>query len=269
MRLTVLLGLLIGMLPGIVFAKDADTLVKLASADQARAWEAVGRVNLIGTGFCTGSLIAPRLVLTAAHCMYDKRTGERIATENIEFLAGWRDGRAAAQRKAHRVIINKDYRYNNEKRLDRVAADIALIELDQPIKNTRIMPFDAAQRPGVGQTVQIVSYAKDRENAPSLEETCRVLGKNPDILVLSCHVNFGASGAPIFVVENGVPHIASVVSAKAEWNSRKVALGAALGRPLRELIAALEKSQSAFRGVQNTSSGLTGSGNAGTGFKKP
>ena len=51
MRLTVLLGLLIGMLPGIVFAKDADTLVKLASADQARAWEAVGRVNLIGTGF--------------------------------------------------------------------------------------------------------------------------------------------------------------------------------------------------------------------------
>ena len=96
--------------------------VGLRSADDARAWEAVGRVNLIGTGFCTGTLIAPNLVLTAAHCLYDKHTGKRVDISTIEFLAGWRDGRAAATRKARRVREHRDYVYNSDNRLDRVAA---------------------------------------------------------------------------------------------------------------------------------------------------
>jgi len=123
-----------------------------------------------------------------------------------------------------------------------------------------------------GQQVQVVSYAKDREDAPSMEESCRVLGKNPSVLVLSCHVNFGASGAPIFVMQNGVPRIASVVSAKAEWNNQKVALGASLGLPLEELIAELNASAGSFQKVESVSSnlsGLTGSGQASTKFKKP
>ncbi len=84
-------------LRGTVHAGETG-LKALSTADTARAWEAVGRVNLVGTGFCTGTLIAPNLVLTAAHCMYDKRTGARVATRDIQFLAGWRDGRAAATR---------------------------------------------------------------------------------------------------------------------------------------------------------------------------
>jgi len=272
MRIGILLVLAIGLFPLSATAKDTSPLIGLKSADQARAWQAVGRVNMIGVGFCTGALISPKLVLTAAHCMYNKRTGKRIDTSKIEFLAGWRDGRAAAQRIAKRVIINKNYRYNSNRRLDRVASDIALIELQHPIRNARILPFGWANRPGVGQKVQVVSYAKDRANAPSLEETCRVLGKNPRVLVLSCHVNFGASGAPIFVVENGVPRIASVVSAKAEWNNRRVALGASLGQPLRNLIATLENSDGMFQRVEtasNTLATLTGSGTAGDGFRKP
>jgi len=272
MRLSLLLMLVIGLTTGIATAKDANPLIGLKTADAARAWEAVGRVNMDGIGFCTGALIAPKLVLTAAHCMYDKHTGKRIETRKIEFLAGWRNGRAAAQRNAKRVIINKDYVYANNKRLDRVAADIAVIELDHPIDNGHIVPFGWARRPGVGQRVEIVSYAKDRANAPSLEKSCRVLGKNPGVLVLSCHVNFGASGAPIFVIENGVPRIASVVSAKAEWNNQRVALGATLGRPLRDLVAAMAKPDNTFTKVEATSSALsklTGSGGAGGGFKKP
>lgn len=223
-------------------------------ATQTRAWEAVGRLNLIGTGFCTAALIAPNLVLTAAHCMFDKRTGKRVALENIEFLAGFRDGRAAAKRSARRVLINKDYRYGNKRRLERVATDIALIELKRPIKNARIIPFGRAKRPKIGETVEVVSYATDHPNAPTLQETCRVLGRDPSVLVLSCQVNFGASGSPIFVIENGVARITSVVSAKAEWNRKKVALGAGLGRPLQDLIGQMSSLSQGITDIQSLAS---------------
>lgn len=228
--------------------------VVLASANAARPWEAVGRVNLIGTGFCTGALIAPNLVLTAAHCMFDKRTGKRVKVGNIEFLAGWRDGRAAAERFAKRVVIHPAYKYKNKHKLARVAADIAIIELDRPIHNRQIVPFGWARRPQIGQDVQIVSYSKNQSEEPSLNKSCQVLGRDPSVLVLSCRVTFGASGSPIFVVENGVPKIASIISAKAEWRNRDVSLGVSLGRPLEELIAGLGSNGDAFKRIQPLSS---------------
>lgn len=73
------------------FAQDAQ-LRRLESGADAAGWEAVGRLNIGGTGFCTGALIAPNLVLTAGHCLFDKKTGERIDHTRVEFLAGWRNG---------------------------------------------------------------------------------------------------------------------------------------------------------------------------------
>jgi len=253
MRLFLLLVLVLWLTADRSKAEELPLLTGLTTADSARPWEAVGRVNLIGTGFCTGTLIAPKLVLTAAHCIYDKRTGARIDDGNIEFLAGWRDGRAAATRWARRVVIHPDYRYQNTNRMDRVAADIALIELDHPIKNSRIVPFGWSKRPRVGQKVQVVSYARDRAESPSLQETCNVLGRDPSVLVLSCQVNFGASGSPIFVIKDGRPLIASIISAKAEWKDRRVSLGASLGRPLLKLMDQLAKTDGVFHRIESTS----------------
>lgn len=216
-----------------------DKLRRLETGDDARAWEAVGRIDIDGKGFCTGALIAPDLVLTAAHCMFDSETQNRIDPARISFLAGWRTGRASAYRKVRHAVIHESYVFDGQASSSGVRNDLALLALDRPIRNGRILPFETAARPRRGDKVGVVSYARDRADAPSLQEVCNVLAQQDGVLVTSCNVDFGSSGAPIFSFADGAPRIVSVVSAKAEANGEVVALGTALNAPLAELQAQL------------------------------
>lgn len=256
---------------GAAIAQDA-MLKRLDTGDDGRAWEAVGRLDINGTGFCTGALIAPDLVLTAAHCLFNKTTKQRINHETIEFLAGWRNGRASAYRNVRRAVVHPDYVYEGAPTSARVRNDIALLELERPIRNTTVTPFLTAERPKKGDRVGVVSYAKDRSEAPSLQEVCGVLARQEGVLVMSCNVDYGSSGAPIFTFEGGVARIVSVVSAKAEVAGEKVALGTALGEPLEQLKAALAAGQGVYQPAGPVISRVTQTGNrnnTGAKFIKP
>lgn len=223
-------------------------LTALATADAARGWEAVGRLDLADGGFCTGTLVAPDLVLTAAHCLYDKHSGRPADLGAIEFRAGWRNGRAAAHRRVRRGVVHPDYAFGTDGSMARVHRDLALLQLDQPIRRPGLAPFATTGLPHKGQEVGVVSYAQDRSEAASLQELCHVLARRPGMLVLSCAVDFGASGAPVFRIEDGEPRIVSVVSAKAEIENRKVALGVPLGDALDLLRTRLAAGEGLFAG---------------------
>jgi len=227
---------------------DETPLRKLLTADEAKTWQAVGRIDLKNAGFCTGALIAPNLVLTAAHCMFHPKTNVQLKPEEMEFKAGLRSGRAGALRKARRVVIHKDYKPGRDVKLNYVASDIALIELELPITANAIKAFTHKGKVSVGDEVKVVSYAQDRAEVPSIEEPCKVLGRDVRALVLTCNVDYGASGSPIFVEENGALKIASVVSAKAVVKGQKVALGASLGEPLEQLLSQLRANRGVFQG---------------------
>jgi len=216
---------------------EESALQLMMTGNDSRGWHAVGRINIGPNSFCTGALIAPDLVLTAAHCMFDGKTGRRVPDDQIEFQADLRAGRAAAYRGVRRSLVHPDFSFDGENFAARVANDVALLELDQPIRNTTITPFATHARPRDGAEVGVVSYAQNRAESPSLQKVCHVLARQGGTLVLSCDVDFGSSGAPVFVIEDGAPQIVSVVSAKAEMQGRPVALGASLQGPLARLMA--------------------------------
>jgi secreted trypsin-like serine protease len=110
-----------------------------------RAWGFAVALRIKGFGFfCTGSLIAPDRVLTAAHCM------KRAKVRRLRVIAGspWAAGRRAGTSiRVRRVRIDPDY----NGRLDR--RDLAVLTLRSPASATPIaLPSareaKAATRPG-------------------------------------------------------------------------------------------------------------------------
>jgi protease YdgD len=266
MRLALIALLCLASLP---ISAQESPLVSLQTANDSKGWNAVGRLNLGDRGFCTGTLIAPDLVLTAAHCLFDKETGARIDARDIHFLAGLRNGRAEAYRNVARAVAHPDYAYSGADDLDRTAFDVAVLELDQPIRLPSIQPISPTSPPSVGDEVGVVSYAQDRAEAPSLQQMCHVIDGSDKVLVLSCDVDFGSSGAPIFTVKNGVPQIVSVVSAKAESDGKKVSLGTALEAPLAVVMAELAKEGRAVSVAGTKVNTLSGGKASGAKFIKP
>ena len=68
-----------------------------------------------------------------------------------------------------------------------------------------------------------------------------MIAQQKGVLVMSCDVDYGSSGAPVFSFDGGVPRIVSVVSAMAEVEGQKVSLGAPLELRLEALRAELAR----------------------------
>ena len=89
----------------------------------------------------------------------------------------------------------------------------------------------------------IVSYARDRAQAPSIESPCGLVSVFAGVAALDCAVNYGASGAPVLQGEEADRRLVAVVSAMGSVLSsgRQVTLAVQVGPwtgPLLEALAA-------------------------------
>ncbi len=218
-------------------AQDAP-LLSLQSAQDGRGWDGVGRLDIEGKGFCTASLIREDIVLTAAHCVFEP--AGLIAADRFTFNAGLRQGRAEAYRQVRRVVVHPDYRFRSGDITTEVALDLALLQLDRPIRTTRIKPFAVSIATRTGEDVGVVSYAHGRETAPSLQDMCSVLAQEGNILIMSCQVTYGASGSPVFRLSGPQPQMVSIVSAMSDLNNQPVSLGTAFATALPDLLDILD-----------------------------
>lgn len=238
-------GLLIAAIP--VFAQTSD-LKRLTLRGDALGWEAVGRLDIDRTGFCTGTLVASDLVLTAAHCLFDSQTGARLDPRQMTFRAALQDGQTVAERRGRRAVVHPGYDYLSDDAAARIAHDVALLQLAEPIPVGTADPFRTDALSRGGGPVSVVSYARGRADALSRQAACRVLGSQDGLVAFDCDATFGASGSPVFQQREGRMRIVSVISSIAETSEGRVSFGMELPQLFAELRFALQSGQGVWPG---------------------
>ncbi len=199
------------------------------------ALSAVGFVQHGGTGGCTGTLVAPDLVLTAAHCT--PGAGAEVG-RGFVFRTGAYPGHPAVERGGSDVAFHPFAAHGTVPDIAAMRYDVALLRLAAPVPPEVATPLPVAPLTDQSQTPVIAAF-RGPATVRARERRCPLLDRRGDVLVLGCAVRKGESGAPVISVGAEGLAVVGVVSAQSRVLRTEVALAAVAEKPYRALRAVL------------------------------
>lgn len=210
---------------------------KLTDREDLYGWEAIGRLDVGTQSFCTGTLIAQDLVLTAAHCALDRATGKPYVPGEVTFRAGLSNGTALAERKVVQIVAHPNYDAGAALSVQNIRDDVALMRLEEPIPYSVADPFALHDGRVPNGEISIASYGRGRAEAITRERSCSILQRRLGLITFNCDITFGSSGSAILAKNGARWQILSVVSAVSVRGGEKIGFGMELKNVVSELKA--------------------------------
>ena len=181
------------------YAADRRTIVD----PNAPPWNAVAKVQTnIGTR-CTGVLIAPTIVLTAAHCLYNPRTRALLQPLSLHVLFGYERAGYRWHRLVARYVVGPGF---DGSKPPPQSADWARLDLAVGVPISPLQLFDSTVAAGL--PAALAGYNQDRAQLLMVDLVCHLLRAayiqgGAKFLIHDCDGTRGTSGAPLLTKQNG------------------------------------------------------------------
>ncbi len=210
--------------PGIIGEDDRE-----AVGDFPGPWSAIGHINVSGhrtLDRCTGTRIAPGLVLTSAHCVVNIPRKKLHPAKDIHFLAGVDREKNSGHSTARCILLPDDFAFdeNTQAKPDMRAVilshkflsrDLALIVLNNDTKKADAIGTET-ELLKEGASIISAGYPADRRQVLTLHNACKVTNDVSGLLVTDCDTVVGTSGGPILVQKDGEWKVTAVMGATSE-----------------------------------------------------
>jgi len=157
-------------------------------------WHAVALLEAEGIGICTGAMVAPAMLLTAAHCLKDAAGTALLPPARLRVTLSGTEARGVALRVGAGFDPAREAPW---------ASDWALVSLNAPIGAGRVLPL-LRETPPAGSILSLPGFQRDAPGALLVDPACRYLGLRRIegegvMLAHDCAGTTGSSGGPLLL----------------------------------------------------------------------